>query len=64
MREFFKDFYGSSASIRTEKGGEAILTVKIYNGETIHHKRYNTRRGARVAMGKLSDGWRKAGQWD
>lgn len=56
--ETYKDFYGCSAYIRTTKGGGARLT--IYSGtHLIFAKNYQTYRGAKIAMGKQSDCWRR-----
>lgn len=53
----FRDFYGGHACIRTAKSGAARLTVRTPQGKLIHAKTYKTERGARIAMGRLSDGW-------
>ena len=53
--EFYEDFYGFTASIRT-KPGHCLLTVRMPNGTLYHRRTYNTYRGARVALGKLSEG--------
>ena len=59
MMELYRDFYGCHACIRTMKNGSARLTVRTAGGKLIHSKNYATRRGARIAMGRLSDGWTK-----
>ena len=64
MREFYRDFYGCTASITTDSRG---CTLTIVNPaapkKAIWHKTYTTKRGALIAMGKLSDCWHKAGGW-
>lgn len=51
----FKDFYGCVATLKPR--GEGVhLTVKTAGGKTILSKPYSTERGARIAMGKCSDG--------
>ena len=63
MREFYKDFYGCAASIRIEKDGTAHLTVTTPGGHCVHKKSYNSKRGAKIAMGKLSEGWTLRDTW-
>ena len=56
MAKHFKDFYGCSATIWVNYDGSAHLV--IYNRqEMIVDKYYNSFRGAKIAMGKYSDGW-------
>lgn len=56
--ESYKDFYGCTAYIRTAKSGRARLT--IFTGtHLIFVKTYQTYRGAKIAMGKQSDCWRR-----
>ena len=68
MREFYKDFYGCVASINYDERFDAGYKLVVLSPrpalKVIHEKVYDTRRGARIAMGKISDGWYKAGQWD
>lgn len=56
--ELYKDFYGGRACIRTAKSGEARLTIRTPSGKLIHAKDYKTYRGAKIAMGRMSDGWK------
>ena len=58
MKKYFKDFYGATASIQTGRDGTAKLMVSA-GGKRIVNKTYNTERGARVAMGRIGDGWRE-----
>lgn len=56
--ERYRDCYGATARIRTSKSGGARLTV--YSGtKLMHAKDYATYRGAKIAMGRMSDTWRK-----
>ena len=55
--ELYKDFYGCHACIRKAKSGGARLTVRSPVGKIIYAKDYKTYRGAKIAMGRLSDGW-------
>ncbi len=57
--ELYRDFYGCHACIRNYRNGSARLTVRSPDGKLIHAKDYNTRKGARIAMGRLSSGWTK-----
>ncbi len=52
----FKDFYGSVATIKPRRDGRVVLKVRTSNGRTIINKEYDTERGARIAMGKCTDG--------
>lgn len=57
MKKYYRDFYGATASIKVETDGSAKLTVSVGGKRTV--KSYNTERGARVAMGRMSDCWRE-----
>lgn len=55
MKKYYKDFYGTTANITTRRDGTAKL-VMCYRGKK-ESKIYKSERGARIAMGKQSDGW-------
>ena len=55
--EMYRDFFGCFACIRNMKSGSARLTVKTAQGKLILARDYKTRKGAKIAMGKLSDCW-------
>ena len=55
--ELYRDFYGCTACIRKAKSGGARLTVRTPGGELFHAKDYNTYRGAKIAMGRMSESW-------
>ena len=55
--ELYRDVYGCTACIREAKTGSARLTVYSGSGKIIHSKTYTSKRGAKIAMGKMSDGW-------
>lgn len=59
--KIYHDFYGCVATIRTTKSGGARLTVRNRNGALFHAKDYKTERGAKIAMSRLSEGWRPVG---
>ena len=61
MLNIYHDFYGNQAAIRTAKSGGARLTIRGSGAKLIYAKTYKTRRGARIAMGRLSDGWYPVG---
>ena len=58
MTERYRDWYGGTASIRKTVEG-VRLTVTVM-GKRILAKTYGTERGARVAMGRVGEGWRRA----
>lgn len=55
MKRYYKDFYGTTASITKRRDGTAKLVMCA--GGKRESKVYNSERGARIAMGKSSDGW-------
>lgn len=61
MLKIYHDFYGNHATIRVAKSGAARLTVRRGTGGLIHAKDYKTERGAKIAMGRMSDGWHPVG---
>ena len=56
--EIYHDSYGGQACIRKTKSGGARLTVHV-GKKTVLAKDYATYRGAKIAMGRMSDTWRK-----
>lgn len=57
--EIYRDFYGSQACIRKMKSGSVRLTVHV-GTKLVFAKNYKTYRGAKIAMGMLTDGgWRR-----
>ena len=60
MKKYYKDFYGSTASIEEiKRSGKTyfVLVTCVSNGELGRRRHCKTFRGARIAMGKMSDGW-------
>lgn len=60
MKKYYKDFYGSTASIEEIHRGDAIyflLKTCCSNGINRERKHYKTFRGARIALGRTSDCW-------
>ena len=60
VKEFYKDFYGCTASVKHNNNG-AKLTIRTPSGELIKEQSYNTRKGAMIALGRASDGWKYVG---
>ena len=56
-KKFYRDFYGGSASIARTQAGLYRLRVRGASGALEINRTYNTFRGARIAMGRYSDGW-------
>ncbi len=56
MKKYYRDFYGCTASITKVEDGFR-LRVSLPNGRCRMSKVYSTERGARIAMGRLSDSW-------
>lgn len=57
--ESYHDFYGCHACLRVNKDGTARLTVRTSSGKLIHAKNYKSRKGARIAMGRMSETWKR-----
>lgn len=60
MKKYYKDFYGSTASIEEINNGSTtffLLKTCCSNGLIRERKHYKTFRGARIALGRMSDGW-------
>lgn len=57
VKEFYKDFYGCTASIKHNSKG-AKLTIRSPSGQLIKQQSYKTRNGAMIALGRASDGWK------
>ena len=56
QKEYYRDPYGCTASIRHRQDGQWQLRVCTPHGAPIHNKKYPTYRGARIALGKMSEG--------
>ena len=54
---YFRDFYGCTASISETRDGRYALCSTAGHCRTT--AKYDTYRGARQAMGRMSDGWRE-----
>ena len=49
---YYKLDYGTSASIAEHRNGTATLRIKLYTGQLVENKKYNSIRGAKIALGK------------
>lgn len=54
---FFKDSYGSLASIRQH--ADSFRLIVSCGGRRYYIRNYSTYRGARIALGKLGDCWKE-----
>ena len=61
MLKTYQDFYGNHATIRVARSGGARLTIRGVGSKLIYANTYKSERGARIAMGRLSDGWTPRG---
>lgn len=58
--EHYRDFYGCTATLRLGADGLWWLTVKDAHGKQIRTRdAFVSHKGARIALGKLSDGTMK-----
>ena len=58
-RYIFRDFYGCEAQVTEYDDGTARAIVYSNRGIIFHDKFYSSFRGARIAIGKMSDGTAK-----
>ena len=58
MRAWYTDIYGCQADLCQYATGTTRLIIRNPYGTIIHEKEYRSWRGAKIAMGKLSDGWK------
>lgn len=58
MKRTFKDFYGCTASISESSNGYRLRVSNAY-GSRIKNQLYTSYRGARSAMGRMSDCWKE-----
>jgi len=59
MKKYYRDFYGNTASISKTNDSRFRLKVRVSNGQLVHNKVYDTERGAKIALGRSSDGWKE-----
>ena len=55
---FFKDFDGSTASIKQNRDGTFTLKIVTSNGIKFLNKKFDSIRGAKISMGKSGQSWR------
>lgn len=64
IKEYYKDFYGCTASIY-RRPDDPVVTVTIYDDRgriVVSCRPYRTYRGAKIALGKMSDCWTMTGR--
>lgn len=54
--EHFEDFYGCTYSLRPNAGNSCDLTARVPQGDIFYAKHYSSYLGARIALGKISEG--------
>ena len=52
----YEDFYGCTYVLRNHPNGTADLSVRLPQGDLYLAKTYSTWRGARIAVGRISEG--------
>ena len=62
VRIFYQDFYGCTGILTVSRDDCVKLSIYTPYGDTVHKKVYKSYRGARIAMGRLSDGWNETGR--
>ena len=56
LKEYFEDFYGFTYSLLHNTDGQVLLTARFPHGGLYLSKVYSTERGARIALGRISEG--------
>ena len=56
MRWIFHDLYGCEAYVTEKRNGSVRVVIYRRDGVVFHDKVYKSFRGARIALGRLSDG--------
>lgn len=56
IKYFYEDFCGCTYVLRSNKDGTHDLSVRLPRGDLYRVKSYSTWRGARIAIGKISEG--------
>ena len=62
MKTYYKDAYGCTASIQPRRDGTARLIIRDPIGRIVVRRPYVSDKGARIAMGKFGDEWKKTGE--
>ena len=57
--EYYRDFYGCHASIKSSAGRYRLKVVTPNGTIVFHNKLYDTYRGARIALGRICEGTQK-----
>ena len=56
IKKRFESFYGGQDTIVETRKGTFVLKSWTSHGKLIHNKEYATYKGARVALGKITNG--------
>lgn len=56
QKEFYRDFYGCTYSIRKNNSNSFSLIGRLPQGDAFHVQKYSSYRGAKIALGRISDG--------
>lgn len=60
MKKYYKDFYGCTASIKSNRDGTYSYRVCNVWGKLVCKGQTRTERGAKIAIGQATDGgWRE-----
>ena len=59
MKTYYRDFYGSTASITEHKNGTATLRICDPYGKQVFRATFTSVRGAKISLGKQGDCWTK-----
>lgn len=57
MKTYYRDSYGCTASITEHRDGTATLRVSDPYGKRVFRATFKSLRGAKISLGKQSDGW-------
>ena len=56
IKELYEDFYGCTYCLLINTDGRTNMSVRLPRGDLYKTKTYLTYRGARIALGKISEG--------
>lgn len=57
MKTYYRDFYGSTASVTEHKDGTATLKICDSYGKQVFRATFTNIRGAKISLGKQGDCW-------
>lgn len=62
MKTYYRDSYGCTASIQPRRDGTARLVIRDPIGRVVVRRPYVSDTGAKRAMNRFGDGWKKTGE--